>query len=112
MTDLPMLTQTRWAALIALKSSRALQSRPFLARELNYAGGRHGQVVAGHGATMASLAEAGWLEAVVVGKKGDGMPFRSGGAGRAWQLTEAGRIAVAACPDTFPGGPVYGKNAK
>jgi hypothetical protein len=25
-----------------------------------------------------------------------------------WQITEAGRKAIAACPDEYPGDPVYG----
>jgi hypothetical protein len=38
---------------------------------------------------------------------GQGMPFQSGGPISAWEITDAGREAVKACPDTFPGDPVY-----
>lgn len=104
---IPHLTRTRWECLIALKSSRVLTTRPFLARELIIRG-RGGRPWPSTGATMHSLREAGWVEQVSVGGSGEGMPFRSGGPATAWQITDAGRAAVDACPDTFPGEPVYG----
>jgi hypothetical protein len=75
----PNLTLTRWAALKALKASVALRRRPFLARELIYAGGRRGRMIAATGPTMESLRGAGWIEAVPVCKPGEAMPFRSSG---------------------------------
>jgi hypothetical protein len=102
----PTLTLTRWAALKALKASIALRRRPFLARELIYAGGRMGRVIAATGPTMESLRGAGWIEAVPACEPGEAMPFRSSGPMMAWQVTEAGHAAIAACPDTFPGQPV------
>lgn len=102
----PTLTLTRWAALKALKASTALRRRPFLARELIYAGGRRGRMIAATGPTMESLRGAGWIEAVPVCEPGEAMPFRSSGPMMAWQVTPAGHAAIAACPDTFPSGPV------
>jgi hypothetical protein len=102
----PTLTLTRWAALKALRASTALRRRPFLARELIYAGGRRGSMIAATGGTMDSLRGAGWIEAVPVCEPGEAMPFRSSGPMMAWQVTEAGHAAIAACPDTFPNGPV------
>jgi hypothetical protein len=102
----PTLTLTRWAALKALKASVALRRRPFLARELIFAGGRGGRMIAATGPTMESLRGAGWIEAVPVCEPGEAMPFRSSGPMMAWQVTEAGHAAIAACPDTFPNGPV------
>jgi hypothetical protein len=102
----PTLTLTRWAALKALKASIALRRRPFLARELIYAGGRRGRMIAATGPTMDSLRVAGWIEAVPVCEPGEAMPFRSSGPMMAWQVTEAGHAAIEACPDTFPSGPV------
>ena len=104
---IPHLTNTRWAYLCALKASKALQSRPFLASELVTlrVGGERG--FRATGATMASLRDAGWLESVPLDAGGSGSPFRMGRMAQAWRLTEAGRAAIAACPDTFPGPPVY-----
>ena len=102
----PHLTRTRWECLIALKSNRVLMGRPFLARELVIRG-RGGRPWVSSGATMHSLREAGWVEQVSFGGAGEGMPFRTGGPATAWQITDAGRAAVDACPDTFPGEPVY-----
>jgi hypothetical protein len=102
----PNLTLTRLAALKALKASVALRRRPFLARELIFAGGRRGRMIAATGPTMESLRGAGWIEAVPVCEPGEAMPFRSSGPMMAWQVTEAGHAAIRACPDTFPNGPV------
>lgn len=57
---------------------------------------------------MVALEKAGWVERIDIGST-EGMPFRTGGPVRAWQVTDAGREAIAACPDTFPGEPVYRK---
>ena len=57
------------------------------------------------------MREAGWVEQIVVGDKGEGMPFRTGGPATAWAVTEAGQAAIDACPDTFPGDPVYGSKS-
>ncbi len=101
----PILTRVRWEYLRFIKSSMSLQNRPFLARELFWHS-RSGRRFPAGGAAMATLRDAGWIEAIEFGGAGSGMPFRSSGLTRAWQLTEAGKKAVAACPDTFPGVPV------
>lgn len=106
-TPAPHLTSQRWRCLIALRENRVLQSRPFLPRELVIVG-RGGHLRPCAGATMHSLREAGWVEQVSIGGTGEGMPFRAGGPATAWQITDAGRKAIAACPDTFPGESVYG----
>ena len=93
---------------MALKASPVLMNRPFLAHELKY-GGRKGGDTPARGATMYALESAGWVKRAVFGGKGDRMPFRSGGPVTAWEVTLAGKEAVAACPDTFPGEPVYGQ---
>ena len=108
MTAIPHLTRARWFWLKALKQSRALQRRPFLASELkNKYDDRLERTATG--ATLTSLEKAGWVERTLWGKVGQGMPFQSGGPISAWQLTDLGRSAIAACPDTFSGEPVYGK---
>jgi hypothetical protein len=106
MSDIPHLTKRRWDCLRALKASKVLQRREFLAGELMVAG-RSGHLKPASGATLYSLCEAGWVAPVVYGGHGEGMPFRTGGAVRAWRLTPAGLKAIEACPDTFPGEPVY-----
>ena len=108
MTDAPHLTRQRWSCLIALRKNKVLQRREFLARELQTEW--RGKMWPASGATMHSLREAGWVEQVVIGGKGEGLPFRSGGPAKAWRVTEAGQKAIAACPDTFPGEPVYKKD--
>jgi hypothetical protein len=109
MGDIPFLTKRRWACLVALKRNKALQRREFLAGEL-VVEGRNGHPFTATGATLVSLREAGWVDQVVVGGHGEKMPFRTGGPARAWRVTEAGLKAIAACPDTFPGEPVYEGN--
>ncbi len=104
----PHLTGIRWRCLMGLRASPTLLRRPFLARELIYAG-RNGAPRPVSGATMFSLEEAGWVERITIGN--EGMPFRTGGPQNAWQVTDAGREAIKACPDTFPGEPVYGERA-
>lgn len=103
----PHLTKARWFWLRALKRSRALQSRAFVPSELKYKS--DGLEWVATGATLSSLEKAGWVERTIWGVPGQGMPFQCGGPVSAWQLTEAGREAIAACPDTFPGEPVYGR---
>lgn len=111
----PYLTRARWEWLTALKQSRTLQSRPFLAHELKYewrseySGER--KTRAATGATMASFEKAGWVERTTWGVPGQGMPFQCGGPINAWRITDAGRMAIELCPDTFPGDPVYRKGA-
>jgi hypothetical protein len=108
MTDAPHLTRQRWSCLIALRKNKVLQRREFLARELQTEW--RGKMRPASGATMHSLREAGWVEQVVIGGRGEGLPFRSGGPAKAWRVTEAGQKAIDACPDTFPGEPVYKKD--
>lgn len=105
--DTPYLTEGRWNCLRSLKRQRALQRRPFLAGELKIPG-RNGVMRPATGPTLSSLEKAGWVERTVYGEPGTGMPFRTGGPISAWQLTDAGRKAIEACPDIFPGDPVYG----
>lgn len=102
----PHLTRQRWACLVALRNNPFLMRRAFLASELVIEG-RGGRPWSGTGPTLDSLRKAGWVERIAVGGASEGMPFRTGGAAYAWQVTESGRQAVAACPDTFPGEPVY-----
>ena len=105
--NVPNLTIGRWAALMALKKQPVLLRRPFVARELKImCRGSHMRPASG--ATMDALRTAGWAEKIVVGGKGEGMPFRTGGESTCWQITDAGREAVEACPAEFPGDPVYG----
>jgi hypothetical protein len=108
----PHLTRARWYLLRALKGSKVAQSRPFLPKEVvvtyDYRArpGTYERQATGPG--MVSLEKAGWVKRVAWGASGQGMPFQSGGSMNTWQLTDAGREAIAACPDTFSGEPVYG----
>ena len=106
--DAPYLTSVRWHCLQAFKRQPALMRRPFLSRELKVEG-RNGVLQPATGPTLSGLEKAGWVERTVWGEPGTGMPFRTGGPISAWQVTDAGRAAIAACPDTFPGEPVYGE---
>jgi hypothetical protein len=103
----PNLTLGRWNALRALKEQPVFLRRPFVARELKITV-RGGKRRPASGATMDALRMAGWAEKITVGGPGEGMPFRTGGASTAWRITDAGRAAVAACPDEYPGDPTYG----
>ena len=109
MTEKPILTERRWLALRALKANKVLHRRPFLAHELRVSSVRRSpdKLYPASGALLFSLEKAGWLRRIIIGDKGDGMPFRAGGVATAWEITEAGHEAIAACPDTFPGEPVY-----
>lgn len=104
--DKPHLTRARWSALVVLKQSKSLHRRPFLAKELTRIYRTGVGIRQAHGALLFSLEKAGWVERITIGS--EGMPFRTGGPARAWQITPAGHEAIAACPDTFPGDPVYG----
>jgi len=98
---MPFLTYIRWAWLRAMKSSKSLMRRPFLPREVRYRDQR-GRPRTGGGPMMHSLRLAGWVEQITV----DGaMPMWTSGKATAWQITAAGRLAIEACPDEFPGGP-------
>ncbi len=107
MPNKPHLTRARWSALVVLKQSKALHRRPFLAKELTRIYRTGVGIRQAHGALLVSLEKAGWVERITVGNAG--MPFRTGGPQNAWNVTEAGKVAIAACPDTFPGEPVYGR---
>jgi hypothetical protein len=112
---IPHLTRVRWQILLALRNNRVLQNRPFLAKELmvkHHSRSRPGEFYMrpAAGMSMITLEQAGWVERTTWGAKGQRMPFQSGGPLSAWQLTDAGRAAIAACPDTFPGEPVYRKS--
>lgn len=107
MSSKPHLTRSRWAALVALRNSPSLLRRPFLPKELRLLGRSGNFHYNATGATMVALEKAGWVERSTWGV-GSGMPFQAGGPISAWSITDAGREAIAACPDTFPGEPVYG----
>ena len=106
---IPHLTKSRWAYLRALKGSIALRTRPFLAKELRTVKGDFRQQFTATGATMSSLCDAGWIEKVRVEIGGRGAPFRVGSVAQTYRVTDAGLAAIDACPDTFPGQPVYEK---
>lgn len=103
---LPYLTEVRWKCLRAFRDQPHLMRRPFLAKELKVPA-RNGVLRPATGPTLVGLEKAGWVRRTIYGSPGTGMPFRTGGPISAWELTDAGREAIAACPDTFPGEPVY-----
>jgi hypothetical protein len=107
MRDAPHLTLIRWNCLRSFKKNQLLLRRPFLASELKIPH-RNGKLVSATGPTLYGLEKAGWVERAQWGTEEKNMPFRTGSPGNAWQVTHAGREAIAACPDTFPGEPVYG----
>lgn len=102
----PHLTRSRWSALKMMKDQKSLLRRPFLSKELKRVSRNEKAVHSSHGALLVSLEKAGWVERITV--QNVGVPFLPGGPRNAWQVTDAGREAIAACPDTFPGDPVYG----
>lgn len=104
--ELPYLTEVRWNCLRSFKRQPSLLRRPFLAKELKVPS-RNGVMRPATGPTLSGLEKAGWVRRTIWGQPGTGMPFQSGGPISAWELTDAGREAIAACPDTFPGDPVY-----
>jgi hypothetical protein len=103
----PWLTRRRWQCLQAFRRRPRLMDRAFVAKELILPNRKGQWTFPAAGATMDSLREAGWVQAVIIGPD-DSLGFRLGRAPRMWQLTNAGREAVKNCPDTFPGEPVYG----
>lgn len=108
MIDVPYLTSVRWHCLQAFKRQPSLMRRPFLAKELQIQARWNDQVLRpATGPTLSGLERAGWVRRAIWGLPGTGMPFRTGGPISAWELTDAGREAIAACPDIFPGEPVY-----
>lgn len=109
MIDVPYLTSVRWHCLQAFKRQPALMRRPFLAKELKIQARWNDKVLRpATGPTLSGLEKAGWVRRAIWGLPGTGMPFRTGGPISAWELTDDGREAIAACPDIFPGDPVYG----
>lgn len=103
------LTRQRWEVLMALKKNPHLMKREFLAKEI-IINGRSGKLWAASGTTIESLKRCGWVEHVTLGASwGNDTPFRMGRMPSAWRITEAGRKAVEACPDQFPGEPRYGE---
>jgi len=103
----PRLTLGRWTALMALRDQPELQRRPFSARELKVMP-RSGKRRPASGATLAALRSAGWAEKITVNVLVSDAPFQTQTDKCRWQITEAGRKAIAACPDEYPGDPVYG----
>ena len=104
--DKVLLTRSRWACLMALRQSPHLMTRPFVGTELIVIS-RYGKPHPAPPPMLDSLRRAGWLEQVSIESiLGEGSPFRLGKMPKAWRVTEAGRTAVAACPEFFPGEPV------
>jgi len=105
----PRLTLGRWTALMALKDQPDLHERTFAARELKIMH-RGGKRRPASGATMAALRSAGWAEKVRVIATDPDAPFAMPADKTAWQITETGRKAIAACPEEYPGDPAYGRD--
>lgn len=103
--DKVLLTRSRWAGLMALRQSPHLMTRPFVGTELIVIS-RFGKPHPAPPPMLASLRSAGWLEQVSIESSlGEGSPFRLGKMPKAWRITAAGRLAVAACPEFYPGEP-------
>lgn len=101
--DKVLLTPSRWACLMALRQSPHLMTRPFTGPELIVIS-RFGKPHPASPPMLDSLRRAGWLEQVSIESSlGEGSPFRLGKMPKAWRITDAGRIAVAACPEFYPG---------
>lgn len=109
--DKPWLTKRRWNCLKAFQRQPHLMDRPFQAKELIICNRRGEWTFPASGAMVDSLRNAGWIEQVIVEPE-KGLGFRVGGPVRMWQITDPGRDAVKACPDTFPGNPIYRKASK
>jgi len=105
----PHLTIGRWNALKALRKQPELHHRPFAARELKVMH-RGGNRRPASGPTLDALRSAGWAEKVNVDLHDNDLPFHVRIDGTAWQITDEGRKAIDACPDEYPGDPVYGKD--
>jgi hypothetical protein len=104
------LTKRRWQCLQAFRRQPRLMETAFLAKQLRIEFRDTGTYRPASGALMDSLRDAGWVQRVHIADGwGAGSPFRMGALPTMWQLTDAGRKAVAECPDIFPGEPVYGK---
>ena len=103
----PRLTLGRWTALMAIKEQPELHHRPFAARELKVMH-RGAKRRPASGATMLTLYVAGWVRKVAVSAPDTDAPFAVLAGDTAWQVTEEGRRAIAACPEEYPGDPVYG----
>jgi len=81
-------------------------TRPFMGKELIVIS-RYGKPHTAPPPMLDSLRRAGWLEQVSIESSlGEGSPFRLGKMPKAWRITDAGRRAVAACPEFNPGEPV------
>jgi hypothetical protein len=103
--DKVLLTRSRWAGLMALRQSPHLMTRPFVGTELIVIN-RFGKPHPAPPPMLDSLRRAGWLEQVSIESSlGEGSPFRLGKMRKAWSITDSGRIAVAACPEFYPGEP-------
>lgn len=82
----PILTRARWTAL---KKLEPLGGKTFLGTETGI-----------KGPTLVSLEECGWVERVDA--PADDTPFAISTQGHHWRVTEAGRAAIAALPETQP----------
>ena len=82
----PTLTRPRWKAL---KKLEPLGDRPFTGIVMNI-----------KGPTLVSLEECGWVERVEAPEQDT--PFAIPTQGHHWRVTEAGREAIAALPETAP----------
>lgn len=100
-----LLTRSRWACLMGLRQSPHLMTRPFTGSELIVIN-RFGKPHPAPPPMLASARGAGWLEHVLLERSlGEDSPFRLGKMPNAWMITDAGRLAVAACPEFYPGEP-------
>lgn len=81
----PKLTLARWTAL---KKIGRIEGETFIASSHGIAG-----------ATMLSLEQCGWVARV---EEPTDQPFTVATQGAHWTITEAGRAAIAALPETAP----------
>ena len=109
MTDAPTLPRLRGACLQAFRRQPRLMDRAFMARELLVIYREGGRAMAGTGATLESLRQAGWVSGVIHDFGGAGALFRMVMPVTMWQSTDAGRESIRQCPDIFPGESVYGR---
>jgi len=82
----PTLTRPRWSAL---KKLEEIGDKPFIGTEVYV-----------KGPSLVSLEECGWVERVEA--PADDTPFAIATQGHHWRVTEAGRAAIAALPETAP----------
>lgn len=82
----PKLTRPRWRAL---KKLQAIGDKPFTGMEVDV-----------KGPSLVSLEECGWVERMDT--PADDAPFAIATQGHHWRVTDAGKAAIAALPETEP----------